>query len=109
MEIIKCWEEKGEMISEPYKRNIKVMLAPDVRDCKEITFSHAILYPQSQTDYHEHDRPELILILSGFGVAVCEDEETPVKTDMALWVRAGEPHKLINHEIGYSIYTRVYF
>jgi len=96
MEIIKCWEELGEMISAPYKRKIKIMLAPDVRNCEEITFSHAILYPHSQTDYHGHNRPELILILSGFGVVVCDEKEIPVKSDMALWVRAGEEHKLVN-------------
>jgi len=96
MEIIKCWEEQGETISEPYKRHIKVMFAPDVRNVPEITFSHAIIYPNSKTDYHEHDRPELIQILSGRGVSVCDGVKTPVEPDMALWVRAGEMHQIIN-------------
>ena len=96
MEVIKCWEEPGETIQEPYKRHIKVMLAPDTRDVPEITFSHAIIYPKSRTDYHTHDRPELILIVAGRGVSVCDGVETAVEPDMALWVKAGEMHQIIN-------------
>ncbi|MBN1835937.1 MAG: cupin domain-containing protein [Spirochaetales bacterium] len=96
MEVIKCWEEQGETIPEPYVRHIKVMLAPDRRNVPEITFSHAIIYPHSKTDYHTHDRPELIQILSGRGISVCDGVETPVEPDMALWVRAGEMHQVIN-------------
>jgi len=96
MELIRCWEEKGETISEPYKRHIKVMLAPDNRNVPEITFSHAIIYPHSRTDYHKHDRPELILIVSGRGISVCDGVQTPVQPDVALWVRPGEMHQLIN-------------
>jgi mannose-6-phosphate isomerase-like protein (cupin superfamily) len=96
VEVIKCWEEPGETIQEPYKRHIKVMLAPDTRNVPEITFSHAIIYPKSRTDYHAHDRPELILIVSGRGVSVCDDIEMPVEPDMALWVKAGEMHQIIN-------------
>ena len=32
MEVIKCWEETGEEIGEPYKRTIKVFLASDKRN-----------------------------------------------------------------------------
>jgi mannose-6-phosphate isomerase-like protein (cupin superfamily) len=96
MEVIKCWEEAGETISDPYRRHIKVMLAPDVRNVPEITFSHAIIYPHSKTDYHKHDRPELIQILSGRGISVCDGTEIRVEADMALWVRAGEMHQIIN-------------
>lgn len=96
MEVIKCWEEEGVTISEPFKRHIKVMLAPDTKNVPEITFSHAIIYPKSKTDYHAHDRPELILILSGRGLSVCDGKEIPIEPDMALWVKAGEMHQVIN-------------
>lgn len=96
MEVIKCWEEEGQTISEPYKRHIKVMLAPDTRNVPEITFSHAIIYPHSKTDYHAHDRPELILIVSGRGISVCDGKKIPIEPDMALWVKAGEMHQVIN-------------
>ena len=72
------------------------MLAPDNRNVPEITFSHAIIYPHSRTDYHKHDRPELILIVSGRGISVCDGVQTPVQPDVALWVRPGEMHQLIN-------------
>jgi len=96
MEIIKCWEEQGETIPEPYARHIKVMLAPDRRDVPEITFSHAIVYPHSQPAYPCHDRPELIQIISGRGVSVCDGVKTPIEPDMALSIRAGEMHQVIN-------------
>ena len=96
MEVIKAWEESGETIAKPFERHIKVMLAPDVRNVPEITYSYAIIYPKSKTDLHQHDRPELIQILSGRGVAVCDAKEIPVEPDMALWVLAGEMHQMIN-------------
>lgn len=96
MEVIKFWEEEGEKIPSPYKREIKVFLAPDKRNVPEIIFTQAIIAPNSQTDYHKHDRPELIIILSGKGVSICEGEETQIKPEMALWARKGEMHQVIN-------------
>ncbi len=96
MEVIRCWEEEGVTIQEPFKRHIKVFFAPDKRGVDEIAFTHAILYPKSKTDYHDHDRPELIQILSGRGEAVCNGKTISVEQDMALWVRAGEMHQIIN-------------
>ena len=96
MEVIKCWEEPGVEIREPFKRTIKVFLAPDTRNVPEICYSHAIIDPGSKTDYHSHDRPELIQVLSGTGIAICDDQTVPIEPDMALWVKAGEMHQVIN-------------
>ncbi len=96
MKLVKAFEEQGQTIPEPYKRNIKVLFAPDKNDVPEITFSHAIIYPHSQTDYHKHDRPELIYIVTGRGVSLCEGEEVAVEPDTVLWVPAGEMHQMIN-------------
>jgi len=96
MEVIRCWEEKGETISDPYRRTIKVFLASDKRNVPEITFTHALIYPHSKTDYHEHDRPELIQVLSGRGVSICDGKETPLEPDTVLWVRAHEMHQVVN-------------
>ncbi len=96
MKVVRSWEEPGVLVDAPYQRNIKVLFAPDKNDVPELTFSHAIIYPHQQTDYHKHDRPELIYIVSGRGVSVCEGVETPIQADMALWVEAGEMHQMIN-------------
>jgi len=96
MQTIKCWEEKGELIQEPFKRHIKLFLGPDKRDCPEINFTQAIIYPQYETDYHAHDRPELIYVVCGKGVCICEGQEIPIETDMAMWVRTGEMHQVKN-------------
>jgi len=96
MEIIKCWEEKGTIIQEPFKRTIKLFLGPDKRNVPECNFTQALIYPGSQTDYHLHDRPELIYVVSGRGIAVCEDVEYPIEADVVFWVPANEMHQVKN-------------
>jgi mannose-6-phosphate isomerase-like protein (cupin superfamily) len=96
LKIVRAWEEKGVEIPAPFQRQIKVLFAPDKEGVEEITFSHAILPPNGRTDYHSHDRPELIYIVSGRGICVHEGEETQVQEDVALWVPAGERHQMIN-------------
>jgi len=96
MEIVKAWEEEGVAIPAPYARTIKVLLAPDKHDVDELTFTFALIEPHSMTDYHIHDRPELIYIVSGKGRSVCDGIEYEIKPDMILWVRAGEKHQMKN-------------
>jgi mannose-6-phosphate isomerase-like protein (cupin superfamily) len=98
MKVVKAWEEEGITIQEPFKRTIKTIFSPDEDKggIKELLFTHAIIYPHSQTDYHAHDRPELIYIVYGRGVSICEGKEIPIETDMALWVPAGEKHQIKN-------------
>jgi len=96
MEIVRAWEEKGVKIPEPYSRTVKVLMAPDKGNVEELMFSLAIIDPDSQTDYHAHDRPELIYIVSGRGLCVCEGEAFEVQGDVILWVRAGEKHQVKN-------------
>ncbi|KUO67817.1 MAG: hypothetical protein APF77_12285 [Clostridia bacterium BRH_c25] len=96
MKISRAWEEQGVTIPAPFNRTIKVLFAPDKEGVKEITFSHALIHANSSTDAHTHDRPELIIIVSGRGIAVCNGVKTPVETDVALWIEAGEEHQMIN-------------
>jgi mannose-6-phosphate isomerase-like protein (cupin superfamily) len=96
MEIIRSWEEEGITTPSPCKRHIKVVLAKDRRNVSEITFSYVYIEPGNRTDYHDHDRPELIMVLSGQGKSVCDGIEIPIEPDMALWVRAGERHQVVN-------------
>lgn len=96
MKLVRTWEEKGVTVPAPYARNIKVFFAPDKEGVEELTFTHALIYPESQTDYHTHDRGELIYIVSGRGIAVCEGVETPIEPDVALWIPAGEKHQMKN-------------
>ena len=96
MEVLRFWEEEGVTVPEPYKRHIKVMLAPDRRNAPELTFSQVLIYPESKTDYHAHDRPELIVVVSGRGKSICDGKEIGVQADMALRIKPGEKHQLIN-------------
>jgi mannose-6-phosphate isomerase-like protein (cupin superfamily) len=96
LKVVKAWEEKGVEIPSPFRRQIKVIFAPDKEGVEELTFSHAILPPDGRTDYHSHDRPELIYIVSGKGICRHDGQETPIQEDVALWVSAGEQHQMIN-------------
>lgn len=96
MEIVKSWEEEGVSVPAPYKRHLKIALAPDKRAVPEITFSYVYIDAHSKTDYHVHDRPELIIVLAGRGHSVCNGEETDICPDMALWILGGEKHQIVN-------------
>jgi len=96
MEIVRCWEEEGVVIPEPFHRELKVILAPDRRDVHEASFNQAIIFPEGKTDYHTHDRPELIYVVHGRGVSVCDGAKAAIEADMVLWIRAGEMHQIIN-------------
>jgi mannose-6-phosphate isomerase-like protein (cupin superfamily) len=100
MKVVKAWEEKGITIQEPYKRTIKTIFSPDEDNgnIEELLFTHAIIHPHSRTDYHDHDRPELIYVVSGRGICICEGKEIPIESDVALWSPAGEKHQIINTE-----------
>ncbi len=96
MKLVKAWEEEGVKIPAPYSRTIKVLLAPDKEGVEELTFSFALIDPGGQTDYHTHDRPELIYVVSGRGIFLCEGESYEVQGDVVLWVPAGEKHQMKN-------------
>ncbi len=96
MEVVRAWEEAGVKVPAPYARTIKVLFAPDKGNVPELLFSFALIDPGGGTDYHTHDRPELIYIVSGRGEAVCEGQTVEVQGDMVLWVRAGERHQMKN-------------
>jgi mannose-6-phosphate isomerase-like protein (cupin superfamily) len=96
MEVVKAWEETGIKVPAPYARTIKTFLAPDKRDVPELNFNLALIDPAGMTDSHEHDRPELIYVVSGRGQCVHEGGVLEVQGDMIIWARAGEKHQMIN-------------
>jgi len=100
MKLVKAWEEPGVEIPAPFSRRIKVLVAPDKDGVEELTLSHVVLPPDGRTDYHAHDRPEMIYVAEGEGICVHEGQETRVVPDVAMWVPAGEKHQLINTAAG---------
>jgi mannose-6-phosphate isomerase-like protein (cupin superfamily) len=96
MKLVKAWEEPGVEIPAPFSRRIKVLFAPDKEGVEELTLSHVIVPPDGRTDYHAHDRPEMIYVAEGEGLCVHEGQETRIVKDVAMWVPAGEKHQLIN-------------
>ncbi len=108
MRIVNVEDEEGVSVPPPYDRTIKVLLAPDKHDVPEITFSHVVIPPGGATDMHDHDRPELIYIISGRAQSACGDATTDVGPDTALWVESGEMHKLANTGTGPLAFVTVF-
>jgi mannose-6-phosphate isomerase-like protein (cupin superfamily) len=96
MELVKAWEEEGVKVPAPFSRTIKVLFAPDRHNVEELAFTFALLDPGGMTDYHIHDRPELIYIVSGRGLAVCDGVSQAIEPDVILYIRAGEKHQMKN-------------
>jgi len=96
MKIVRGWEEEGVTVPAPYNRTIKVLLAPDRHDVPELTMSYALIHSMSCTDSHIHDRPELIVVVSGRGKCVTDEGEYPVEADTVIWCGAGERHQMVN-------------
>ncbi len=96
MQIARAWEEEGVTIPAPNNRTIKILFAPDKGGVNPISFSHTLIHGKACTDMHSHDRPELIMVVAGRGISVCNGVRTPVQADMAIWVEAGEEHQMIN-------------
>jgi len=94
MEHVRAGTATGIDVPAPNARSIQVLFAPDVRDVEELTFSLVQIEPGAGTDYHVHDRPELIHIVAGTGQAVVDDNEFDVAAGDVLYLRRGEWHKI---------------
>jgi mannose-6-phosphate isomerase-like protein (cupin superfamily) len=89
-------EGRGRYHTRALRKEYQGHLWPDKGDVAELLFTQALIYPKSSTDYHTHDRPELIYVVSGRGMARSSEGETPICADMAIWAEADELHQIIN-------------
>jgi quercetin dioxygenase-like cupin family protein len=96
MKVIKAWEESGVQVPEPYAREIKLLLGPDKGDVEEVRINVVEVPPGGKTNYHEHDRPEMLFVLDGKGTCVWEEGEIALKKEMLIWAEAGESHQIKN-------------
>ena len=82
-------------------RIVKEIFSKEVNNISEVKFSSVSLGPKSQTDYHNHDMPELIYIISGKGVIKHDNKEYIIKDNFAIWMDKSEFHQVINTESDY--------
>jgi quercetin dioxygenase-like cupin family protein len=96
MVVARASEETGVTIPAPVRRSIKCLLAPDKGNVHEMSLNVVVIEPNSGTDYHTHDRPEMIYVVSGTGTGLCDGATVALGPDTALWVLAGEKHQVTN-------------
>ena len=82
-------------------RLVKTIFSTEVNNINDVKFSAVSLGPNSKTDYHDHDRPELIYVISGKGILKYNDKEYIIKSDFAIWIEKAEFHQVINTEFDY--------
>ncbi|MBN1643387.1 MAG: cupin domain-containing protein [Dehalococcoidales bacterium] len=54
------------------------------------------IQPGSNTPSHSHNWEHEIYVLSGKGVVVCPEGETPISKDSVVFIPANEHHRIIN-------------
>lgn len=96
MKIIRAWEESGVQVPKPFEREIKLLLGPDKGDVEEVRINIVKVPPGGRTNYHEHDRPEMIFVIDGEGICITEEGETPLSADTLIWAETGDPHQIVN-------------
>jgi quercetin dioxygenase-like cupin family protein len=96
VEIAHRADEAGISVPPPYRRNIRVLLAPDRQSVSELTFTLVEIPAGSGTDEHTHDRLELIYIVEGRAIISCNGQPSSVSQDDVILVRSGELHRVAN-------------
>jgi len=89
-------EVQGVEIPQPFARLVKVVFAPDRGDVEDLTFITTAIYPGGSTDCRFRDRTELIYVLSGRGVLLCNGQEFCLEPDTAVLVERGDEIQLRN-------------
>jgi quercetin dioxygenase-like cupin family protein len=96
MKIIRAWEESGVQIPKPFEREIKLLLGPDKGGVEEVRINIVTIPPGGRTNYHDHDRPEMIFVIEGEGACITQEGETLLSADVLLWAETGDPHQITN-------------
>jgi len=89
---------KGTEVGKPFKRELKVVMSPDTdSSIRDFSFIYSTLAPHGGcTDFHSHDRGELMIFVSGSGRAWLDGEEYELKPGVAMYAPAGVEHKTMN-------------
>ncbi|HCU23266.1 MAG TPA: hypothetical protein DF698_10425 [Candidatus Atribacteria bacterium] len=98
MKIKKSQELNGIQVPKPFSREIRVIFSPDVDEGCGCNLIRATIYPFSKTDYRLRDRVEIVFIVSGKGIFVCNDKEYPIESESALFIEKGDKIQIINTE-----------
>jgi mannose-6-phosphate isomerase-like protein (cupin superfamily) len=98
MKIKKSHELNGIQVSKPFSREVRVIFSPDVDEGCGCNLIRATIYPFSKTDYRPRDRVEIVFIVSGKGIFVCNDKKYPIESESALYIEKGDKIQIINTE-----------
>ncbi|CEO87738.1 MAG: cupin domain-containing protein [Dysgonamonadaceae bacterium] len=95
----KIQETASKTVAEPNKRNLQVVYTPQNDEgVQDFTLLISTLYPlNGQTDFHTHPVDEMIIIDSGKGELIIEDQHYSLEPGMVLYAPAGVRHQCKNY------------
>ncbi|HSV31661.1 MAG TPA: cupin domain-containing protein [Atribacteraceae bacterium] len=96
MKIRYVWDEPGVSIPKPYRRTVRMVFGSDRQGVNELSLISAVIDPGSSTDRRVRNRLELIYIIYGKGVFICNDREYPIEADTAVYVEPGDVVQIRN-------------
>lgn len=96
MIIIQSDKESGVKVPPPFEREIKLLLGPDKGEVEEIRANLVILPKDGKTNYHMHDRPELIYVLDGLGICISEAGDISISKNTLIWAKKNDMHQIKN-------------
>ncbi len=97
VKIIEAWKETGVKVPAPFEREITLLLGPDKGDVDDVRINLVTVPPGGKTNYHDHDRPEMLYVLEGEGQCVSEDGDIQLEKDLLVWAETGDPHQIVNN------------
>lgn len=95
--VFDCTEVEGVVISQPFERQVKVLLDRSTQDVvKDISITMGVVAPRSRNDLHSHKGTEILYITTGYGKAVVGDREYAIKANHLIIAPPGVMHQQIN-------------
>lgn len=97
MHIVREQEVHGDHIPEPHKRVIKHLVSPWSLGSKHMWLGTSTVEPGNRTNAHSHDiNEEIFYCVSGEGIMIVDEEETPYSAGTVVYVPPGAVHQVVN-------------
>jgi mannose-6-phosphate isomerase-like protein (cupin superfamily) len=96
--IVRSSEAKGYLTPPPHRRELKVLISPDMqKEVEGLAVGMTILPPGESSSFHSHDAEcETWIIISGVGEVRVGDEREPVSPETVVFLKPRIKHQITN-------------